>query len=190
MPTFASGSGVYRIIIKYTSTVAASGVLTIANTTVATSIAGNIAITSTCTSHCYAYVDRNFTLASIAWEVFLGLSLANTADATKIIVERIILLPVEFYTASVLGNGANSFLGSCSVLSNNMSKNGVLDPNCLGGVFSLTMGLLGDPIGKLQYIVPLLCLNWGLESKVANLFLLIFAHIIIITYHIHIIIIS
>ncbi len=151
MPTFPSGSGVYHIILKYKSTVTASATVTIANAGATQTFVGNTAIGLNCGLQCFTYVDRNFTLAAGVFDVYVALNLANTGDAIKILLQSVVLLPVEFYNADILGSAKSDFLNNCDVLRNNMSSNGTLNPICLAGVFSITMGLLGNPFGKFNF---------------------------------------
>ena len=93
-------------------------------------------------------MDRNFTLTTSTWNAFVNLNLGDTADSPKVTVDSVVLLPSEFYNAGILGDERSTFLSRCDVVRNNVSRNGMLDQRCLKGVYSLTMGLRGQPIGK------------------------------------------
>lgn len=111
---------------------------------------GTIDLLSTCTRGCYAMVAQNFTLIEAkSWNVFLAVKGLSASDAASIQIDSVIVLPSEFYHARVLGPRRNYFVSNCDIIRSNFSKNGSLDRNCVDSVFSLTMGLIGDPFGKL-----------------------------------------
>ena len=116
---------------------------------------GNVDLLSSCESTCYALVDKNFTLTTSSWNAFVNLNLGDTADSRKVTVESVVLLPSEFYNAGILGNERSTFLSRCDVVRNNVTRSGMLDQTCLKGVYSLTMGLRGNPIGKFVMEVTL-----------------------------------
>ena len=151
MPTISNATGIYYVVIKYKSSVSAPSVrLTFSRDGSSLVIEGSVNLLSTCITSCYAYASRNFTLSETSvWNVFLAFSgVVTNEDMARIQIENVILLPSEFYHATILGPRGNSFLSQCDVLRNNLTRNGLLDSSCVQGVFSLTMGLLGDPFGK------------------------------------------
>ena len=159
LPTFSNASGAYYVIIKYRSTVSApNSRVTLAVPTSSKTIMGAVNILSTCASSCFAYVDRNFTLtASADWNVFIALrdtGIGNNALAS-IQIENFILVPIEFRHATVLGLRSASFLSQCDILTNNFTRNGLIDQTCVQGVFSLTMGLLGNPFGGFLIVISI-----------------------------------
>ncbi|XP_065059495.1 laminin subunit alpha-like [Rhopilema esculentum] len=152
IPRFSNGSGVFQIIIKYRSSVSASTSRATLNMPIGGTASqfGLFSILPTCTSTCYAHVNQNFTLAPATWDIFLNFGSLASSDISKIVIESVIILPNEFYTAAILGTARHVFRSSCDVIRNNMSRNGTLNPVCVKGVFSLTMGLLNEPIERKQ----------------------------------------
>ncbi len=149
MPSFQNGSGIYYIILKYTSTVTATARVTISETGSAPYLVGSLSINPACRSTCFTYVNRNVSLSAGQWQVFINLAVNINSDAQKIALDSVVLLPSEFKSAGILGAaGSQEFLSRCDVLRNNMTRNGKLDDNCLRGVYSVTMGLLNQPIGE------------------------------------------
>ena len=168
MPAINNATGVYYVIIKYTSSVIASNVrLTFSRDGSSVVMEGRVNLLSTCITSCYAYANRNFTLSeALVWNVFLSFSgIVANEQMSRIQIENVILLPSEFYHASVLGPRGSSFLSQCDILRNNLTRNGLLDSNCVQGVFSLTMGLLGDPFGKYSEVQGVNC---NYNTKIFN----------------------
>eukprot|EP00794_Sanderia_malayensis_P009566 gene9566-10555_t len=147
VPSFTNSSGLYYVIIKYSSTVTATDTFTMQG--VGTGI---LAIRSNCAppQQCYGYISGSgFALTpGTTYNVYNNVVPGNVADASKVSLTSVVLLPSEFYSANILEAALRSeFMANCDVLSNNMTRTvGIFNPTCLAGVYSMTMGLLGTPI--------------------------------------------
>lgn len=152
LPTINNGSGVYYVIIRYKSTINSLRSSFVLDTPFSSpTYSSSVDILSNCQSSCFAVVNRNFTLtSSTTWNIYLTFLSPSTNDAATIQIESVIFMPSEFYHATVLGMSSSSFLSKCNVVSNNFTGN---DPTCVQGVFSLTMGLLGDAFGESVYFL-------------------------------------
>ena len=152
LPTLINSTGVYYVIIKYKSPVNARSVrVTLSRVDASASLQGTVDILSTCiSSSCYATVSRNFALSEATiWNVFVAFTgIISNSDVSRVQIENVILLPMEFFNATILGPRRTIFMSECDIVRNNLTRNGVLNQNCVQGVFSLTMGLLGNPFCK------------------------------------------